>query len=158
MDEELQRYRADQAHAYLERIRRLGEGCAGMQALVDDARDRASGVRGIDYSRDRVQTSPTDDAMVNAVDEIRSRIRDYVAVLAEYEAERKRANDALTGMEDYTEAKALRLRYLLGRDWEQVCVEMHYSYDGMMKLRRRALASYWEVMPACERDPMPMAY
>ena len=34
MDEELQRYRADQAHAYLERVRDLGEDCAGLKLLA----------------------------------------------------------------------------------------------------------------------------
>ena len=157
MDDELQRYRSEQAHAYLERIRKLGEDCAALQVEVDDARERASGLTGIDYSRDQVDVSPTDDAMVNAVESIKHAARDYVLKLAEYVDERKRASDALMLMDDYTEAKALRLRYLLNRDWEMVCVEMHYTYDGMMKLRRRALCSYWEKMPISERDPMPPA-
>ena len=154
MDEELARYRADQAHAYLERIRRLGEGCAAMKSMVDDARERADGIRGIDYSAIRVQTSPTDDRMAKAMDEIRERIRDYVTVLAEYESERKQANDALLRMDDFTEATALRLRYILGWQWERICTEMHYTWDGMMSLRRRALSDYYDVMPISQRDPM----
>lgn len=54
-------------------------------------------------------------------------------------------------------AKALRLRYFCDWKWEHICMEMSYSWDGMMSLRRRALANYWEVMPACERDPMEPA-
>ena len=157
MDEELQRYRSEQAHAYLERIRKLGEDCAALQDEVEDARDRASGLTGIDYTRDQVDSSPTDEAMVNAVSSIKRAIGDYAMKLAEYIDERKRASDAMMLMDDYTEARALRLRYLLNHDWEQVCVEMHYTYDGMMKLRRRALCSYWEKMPFSERDPMPPA-
>ena len=157
MDEELIRYRSEQAHAYLERIRRLGDDCAALQAEVDDARERASGLTGIDYTRDRVSAPKGDEAMVNAVESIREAVRDYVVKLAEYTDERKRASDAMMGMPDYTEARALRLRYLLNRDWEQVCVEMHYTYDGMMKLRRRALCSYWDVMPVEERDSIPLA-
>lgn len=157
MDEEMQRYRVEQAHSYLERIRKLGEDCAALQAEADDARDRASGLTGIDYSRDMVSATPTDDAMVNAVTSIREAVRTYAVALAEYSDERMRASGAMNRMEDYTEARALRMRYLLGWDWEKVCVKMHYTYDGMMKLRRRALCSYYDVMPHVERDPLPSA-
>ena len=57
-------------------------------------------------------------------------------------------------MPDPTEARVLRLRYLLGWKWENICVEVGYSYDGIMKLRRRALVSFYEVMP---RDAIPRA-
>lgn len=152
MDEEYLQYRIDQAHAYLERIRKMGEDCAGLQKLVDDARERADGLRGIDYSAARVQVSPSDDAMPNAVDAVKSRIADYVTALAAYEDERHTANKALMRMEDSVEAKALRLRYLCGWKWERVCMETNYSWDGMMSLRRRALSDFWEVMPLNERD------
>ncbi|MBQ9002146.1 MAG: hypothetical protein IJ087_09865 [Eggerthellaceae bacterium] len=157
MDEEYRQYRIDQAHAYLERIRKMGDDCAALQQEVDDARDRASGVTGIDYARDVVSTSATDEGMVNAVEAIRAAVRDYALKLAELLDERRHASDAMNAMDDYTEARALRLRYICCMDWESVCVEMHYTYDGMMKLRRRALFSYWEVMPIAERDPMEPA-
>lgn len=157
MDEELQRYRSEQAHAYLERIRRMGDDCAGLQEQVDDAYSRASGVKGIDYSDIRVKVSATDDAMVNAIESIKERIREYASALAEYEDMRHEAFKALQRMEDFTESKALRLRYLCGWKWERICTEMDYSWDGMMKLRRRALCSYYDFMPASERDAIPLA-
>ena len=157
MDEEFRQYRAEQAHAYLERIRRMGEDCAGLQQLVDDARERADGVRGIDYSAVRVQVSPTDDAMLAAVDAIKASIADYVTALAAYEDMRHEASRALMRMEDGVEAKALRLRYLCDWKWERICTDMNYSWDGMMTLRKRALSRFWEVMPASGRDPMEPA-
>ena len=158
MDEELERYRMDIAHAYLERIRRMGDDCAGLQAQIDDAYARAEGVRGIDYSAVRVSTSPSPDAMPNAVAELVDRIGDYVSDLAAYEDERHEAHKSLMLMPDQVEAKALRYRYLLGWKWERICNEMDYSWDGMMKLRRRALVDYWEVMPRAERDAIPQAF
>lgn len=150
-------YKIDQAHAYLERIRKLGEDCAALQAEADDARDRASGLKGIDYAKDRVQVSPSDDGMVDAIERIHATIREYVLKLSELLDERKAASDALMLMDDYTEARALRLRYICNWKWERICTEMNYTWDGMMTLRRRALNSYWEVMPLSERDPMQPA-
>ena len=157
MDDELQRYRIDQAHAYLERIRKMGEDCAGLQEQVDDAYSRASGVKGIDYSAIRVQTSVTDDAMVNAVASIKDRIRDYAIALSEYEDMRHDAFKAIQKMDDFTDAKALRYRYLCGWKWEKICTVMNYSWDGMMKIRRRALCSFYDFMPLSERDAIPSA-
>ena len=154
MDEEYMQYRIDQAHAYLERIRKMGDDCAALQAEVDDARVRATGVTGIDYTRDLVKSSPTDGKMADAVSAIRDAISDYVVKLAEFTGERSRASDALMLMDDLTEARVLRLRYLLDWKWEKVCTEMDYTWDGMMKLRRRALLHAYDVIPHSERDPM----
>ena len=155
--DEYANYKIDQAHAYLERIRKMGEDCAALQAEVDDARDRAGGLKGIDYAKDRVKSSPTDDAMVDAIERIHVAIRDYVVKLSELLDVRKAASDALNLMDDYTEAKALRLRYICNWKWERICTEMNYTWDGMMTLRRRALNSYWDVMPLQERDPLQPA-
>lgn len=153
MDEEYQRYRVEQAHAYLERIRQSGDDCAGLQQLVDDARDRASRLTGMDYAKPVVSTSPSADAMPESMDTILALIREYTASLAAYESMRNEAREALWQMDNQTDAKVLMLRYLLCRSWESICVETNYTYDGMMKLRRRALADFYEVMPRGERDP-----
>lgn len=153
MDDEYRKYRIDKAHDYLERIRLMGEDCAGLKEQVDDAYSRASGVKGIDYSAIRVQTSVTDDAMVNAIDAIKERIRDYAAKLAEYEGERFDASLALDKLDDQSEARLLRLRYLLDWEWEDVRRELNFStVRGVMKMRERALLSYSYVMPG--RDPI----
>ena len=157
MTEEYEEFRAEVAHSYLERIRKMGEDCAGLQAQIDDAYAKAEGVRGIDYSAVRVSASPTSDAMPDAVAMLQERIRDYVADLAAFEEERHAAHISLMSMPDQTEARVLRCRYLLGWKWERICNEMDYSWDGMMKLRRRALADYWEVMPRSEKDAIPPA-
>lgn len=157
MDEEYERYRAEQAHAYLERIRKMGEDCSALQAQIDDAYSRAEGVTGIDYSAVRVSTSLSADAIPDAIAGLVERIRDYVADLSAYESERHEASQAMMRMGNQTEARALSYRYLLGWKWEHICGEMGYSWDGMMQIRRRALSDYWEVMPVNERDRVERA-
>ena len=157
MDDEYRTYRIEQAHAYLERIRKMDDDCAALQQEVEDARAKAEGVNGIDYSKDFVKVSANDDAMVNAIERINAVIRAYTVKLSEMLDERKRASDTINLMSDYTEAKALRLRYICNWKWERICTEMSYSWDGMMSLRRRALCSYWDVMPVSERDQIPSA-
>ena len=147
-------WRVEQAHAYLERVRRMGADCAGLRRLVEDARANLGAVRGLDYSRGGGTQTAGDDAIVNEIAAVQESVASYVAKLAEYEDERHRAAMAVDRMPDPTEARVLRLRYLLGWKWENICVEVGYSYDGIMKLRRRALVSFYEVMP---RDAIPRA-
>lgn len=157
MDEEMQRYRVEQAHSYLERIRKLGEDCAALQAEADDARDRASGLTGIDYSRDMVSATPTDDAMADAVESIRAAVARYAAKAAEYTDGRSRAFASLQRMPNRAGAEALARRYLLGREWRRVEEKMGYEHEAMMKLKSRALSEFYDYMPASERDPLPCA-
>ena len=158
MDEELQRYRIEQADAWLTKVRRL---VAYEKALVEAARtqfEMADGLRGLDYSRIQVTTSPTPDAIPDAVI-AHDEAGDSLASIAESAGERiRQAAEALAKMDDPTEAAALTLYYVACRKWEQVCVEMDYSWDGMMKLRRRALNSAYDVMPHYEKDAIPTAF
>lgn len=148
-------WRVEQAHAYLERVRRMGADCAGLRRLVEDARANLGAVRGLDYSRGGGGTQTAgDDAIVNEIAAVQESVQAYVTRLAEYEDERHRAAMTVDRMPDPTEARVIRLRYLLGWKWENICVEVGYSYDGIMKLRRRALVSFYEVMP---RDAIPRA-
>lgn len=148
-------WRVEQAHAYLERVRRMGADCAGLRRLVEDARANLGAVRGLDYSRGGGGTQTAgDDAIVNEIAAVQESVASYVAKLAEYEDERHRAAMTVDRMPDPTEARVIRLRYLLGWKWENICVEVSYSYNGIMKLRRRALMSFYEVMP---RDAIPRA-
>lgn len=148
-------WRVEQAHAYLERVRRMGADCAGLRRLVEDARANLGAVRGLDYSRGGGGSQTAgDDAIVNEIAAVQESVQAYVTRLAEYEDERHRAAMTVDRMPDPTEARVIRLRYLLGWKWENICVEVGYSYDGIMKLRRRALVSFYEVMP---RDAIPRA-
>jgi len=148
-------WRVEQAHAYLERVRRMGADCAGLRRLVEDARANLGAVRGLDYSRGGGGSQTAgDDAIVNEIAAVQESVQAYVTKLAEYEDERHRAAMTVDRMPDPTEARVIRLRYLLGWKWENICVEVGYSYDGIMKLRRRALVSFYEVMP---RDAIPRA-
>ena len=158
MDEELQRYRIEQAERWLGKVRktvgyskRLEESAAAIIA-------RADNLRGMDYSAVNVQTSPTPDAIPDAII-MADELGETLSVLSEGARERvNQAARALAMMDDPTEATCLQLYYVDACDsWERVCVKMHYSYGGMMKLRKRALLSAYDVMPHAERDPIPIA-
>lgn len=156
---EWEQYRYAQARAWLEHVRDLGERVQSMRALVDAEYAAIDGVRAIDPSREgHGGSGSTDDAMLEAIERITKHVREYAALLSEYEDERYDARRHLASMPEHSERAALTYRYLLGWTWESICVELHYSYDGMMKLRRRAIVNAYDVLPNGWRDRIPRAY
>lgn len=154
---EFDEWKAEQARAYLQRIRRAGIECERLQAKIADEYAKAEGISGIDYSSDRIAKSANPDAIPNAVARIADLIREYTADLAGYEDERHQAYETLMSMPKRNEGAALTFHYVLGYDWPTVCEKMEYTKDGMDSLAKRALAHYWDYMPRIERDTLPPA-
>ena len=158
MTPEYEQYRIGQAEAWLEKVRksvsyaqRLEESAAAQFALAD-------GLRGMDYTRDRISTSPTPDAIPNAVAAHMEMGGSFAQIAEDARRRAVEAAAALADMDDPTEATCLHLYYVDALEtWEHVCVKMHYSYDGMMKLRRRAVLHAYDVMPHAEREPIAPA-
>lgn len=156
MTDEWDRYRRAQAEKWLKHVRKLGERVEVMQREIEAERDAAGGLKAVQYDG-MPRSASSGDALPNAVIVIQERISDYVSELSRYTCEREEAHRALQAVDDPLEHRALVYYYLLGDSWEECCVKMHYSYDGMMKLRARALCSAYDVMPHAWRDPMEPA-
>lgn len=143
--------RIDMARAWLEKCRKT---VGYERTLRESSAAHYDMLRGIDYSAVNVQTSPSPDAVPNAVI-AHEGIAEKLDAIADDAARRiADAAAALASMDDPTEARCLHLYYIDAVDtWERVCVKMAYSYDGMMKLSRRALLHAYDLMPHTERDP-----
>lgn len=153
MTEEWETYRYHQARVWLEHIRGLGEKVASTQAMIEAERDLMDGVRAIDPTKEG-GSSRADDAMVDIIERMERHVREFLVLVSEYEDERMDARKRLAKLPEATERAALTYRYLLGWSWELICVEMNYTHDGMMKLRRRAIVNAYDVMPLEKREPI----
>jgi len=83
---------------------------------------------GIDYSADRVQTSP-DDGMLRKIERIEKRRRvidKRIDFLTEKMTEIK---DEINAVEDETSKRLLWLKYVDGARWEVIAEELQYSED-----------------------------
>lgn len=154
MSEEYDRYKRAQAARWLEYVGTLRGECDSLEDSIQAAHDRASGLSGMDYSAPAVSSSPSPDSIPDAVIMVQSMVSELCARLGELVEEQRSAEEALACMQDAAGREALRRHYLNGQAWESTCVAMAYSWDGMMKLRRRALVELYDHMPAKWRDPM----
>ena len=151
-----QRYEREQASAYLKRVRDARRHIAALNAEVDEVRNLASGLKGIDYSRDAVSTPPTDDAMPNAVSKLLDLIAERVALVDSYVRMMDECGAALANLNG-TYSDILRYRYMCDYPWERIAVEMHYSEQWLYELHGQALSAFYPHMPEHERDPLPRA-
>jgi hypothetical protein len=54
----------------------------------------------------------------------------------------KEIHDRIHQMQDGAEKEVLIRRYLMGRKWEQIAVDMDYNYRSVLKIHGRALRSF----------------
>lgn len=104
------------------------------------------GPSGIQY-RESVTQSVTGDALENGVIGLQQLIAEFCGDLAEYVEQQRIAHQVLSNLSRAEYGAALIGYYVHGKSWEQVCVDMSYSWQGMMKLRRKAIAEVYDQMP-----------
>lgn len=153
MAEEYERYKRAQAAKWLEHVRGLSIRADKLKAEVDMQRGMMDGVKGVSYDGGGGGAS-SDDAVLRAVARLQSAISRYAVELASLVDEQEEAHAALAKLDRAEHEAALTKHYVLGETWEKACVDMGYTWDGMMSLRRQALSAAYDVMPPRWRDPL----
>lgn len=119
------------------RIRLLDEEIVHQRALLE--------LSGVDYS-EGVSGSPSKSQLEAGVIKLQGMISEYCNELSEYVEQQKIAHSVLNQLTPkYRDV--LKSYYVIGKTWEQICVDMSYSWQGMMSLRRRALQEVYDYMP-----------
>ena len=150
---------------WLENVSRTVERTFDFDAQAKAFRAKADNLRGMDYSAVHVKSSLSPDAIPNAIIAADEMGELFEGLSGSASARLAKAQEALDAMENQGGARALNLYYLAfdanGKrkydTWEKVCVEMSYTYDGMMKLVRRAKLELYDHMPHTERPKVESA-
>lgn len=126
---------------YLQQIYRLYAQIKQRQEQLDELKAAAAGFRAIDYSADKVRSSPTD------------RMADVVGRYADLEAEMQELIDAffvkknliisqIQSLEDPRYADVLYARYVSFEPFRKIARDLHYDYDYCCRLHGRALKAF----------------
>lgn len=157
MDEEYRKYLVEQSKRYMVHIRSLNHSIRMLRSEIDELREMASGVDGIDYTRDVVSTSANPDRIPNSVAKLVSMEAEYDEELSGYLDEQRQAHDALRNIEPLL-ARLLTSRYLEGKPWAEVAEIMGYDEGHVRKyLHEAALVSLHPYLPHPWRDPLHSA-
>lgn len=144
--EQLETAKADAARTYLSDISKLEKKLQAVQVEYEMAVKRASGLTGIDYSRDRVSTSPSADAIPDAVERY-SELKDQMDVLADVVTDAKNERDELIesfDVNDNINAQVIRMRYVLGEKVEDVAFALGYCPRDIQRKQKAGLVELYD--------------
>lgn len=109
-----------------------------LREMVAELENARISPRAAAYGGERVQSSPKGDIQPDVIQRIDDLLQRYNAKLRESleaVAEFERAAECLNEQERVI----LRMYFVQGRTWEEICVEKHISWGRVMKIRRDAL-------------------
>lgn len=130
------------AKQYLKQAYRLNDLIKSNQQELADLRLLSDGVPGIDYSKERVQSSPSQDApfvhivcqIIELENEINAEINRMVSLKLEIRS-------VINAVQDHDERLLLKYRYLNFMQWETICDYMSISLRTAHRIHAAALAN-----------------
>lgn len=133
------------ADKFLNRIRKIETSIKDKELELEALRYKASGAGGIDYSKDRVQTSPQnfmEMAMCDIV-ELSAEIEEDKASIEDIKAN---AYSIVRKMEEPTQRAMIEWFYLNGLDMDSIAIKMYRSERAAYYLRDDALERFGELL------------
>ena len=144
------------AEAYLSHVRSLAVRVKSLQAEIEVKKNDL--LPGALSYREHVSASVEVDALESAICELQELIGEYATELRGYIDEQRIAHAVLQRLDDPKCAAAFTSYYIDAMPWERVCVDLGYSWPGIMKMRKRALCAVYDLMPEnWRREPIPNA-
>lgn len=128
------------AKEYLSEILKYRRAMRSLQEQAEALRIELAGLKAITYDKDRVQVTPT-----NKIEELMPRLIDieerYGEMIFKYHTAILVRTEQINSLES-NHAKILTLRYVECKRWEQIAIELHYSYRNTTRLHGKALAAF----------------
>lgn len=129
------------AKEYLNQLRALDIKIKQRTAQLKELKASTEMLSGIDYSKDRVQSSP-DDALCSAVSRCLDIEADIVRKKAEFEVMKNTIIGQIQGLDDARYIDILHRRYVERESWEQISDGMCCSYRHANRLHGWALRAF----------------
>lgn len=131
------------AKEYLQQLKRLDELINQKNKEIDDLRHKATSVSGIDYSKDKVQTSPSGDApYANIVVRIIDLNAEVNAEIDRFIDEKHKIINQIQQLQNVEEMTVLHKRYIEYLSFERIAVDMNYTIRNIYFIHGRALQNF----------------
>lgn len=130
------------AKEYLSEAIRLKRLIKKTESQIEDIKEMATSVGAIRYDKDNIQNSPNNDAMANymiRLEAAESRARDLIIEYLEaYMTIEQQIRKIMPGIY----ADVLYLRYIDGKNLDQIAEELNYSADWIRHVHGYALRTF----------------
>lgn len=129
------------AKQFLSRGRWIEREITALIRTRDETRERLTHITQ-NYDGDGAQ-STKDPHKFDALIELEYKLDERINALCEVKSE---ILETISKLDDARERVALQLYYIDMRTWEEVAVEMRYSWKQLWRIRKRAMAHVDEIM------------
>lgn len=134
-----------QAKQYLRKIKRLNSFVKAKEEELEEIRTRAESVGCMNLSADKIQTSVNTDKLANDIIKLVMQEKKYEAALNSLYAYKAEAEERIEGIENDDYKLLLTLRYLRFKTFEEIAVEMGFTFQWICELHKRALIQFEEL-------------
>lgn len=129
---------------YLGQIRLLSIRIDQRMAELDDLRSIAGGLTGLSYDRDNVQTSASNNQMINAMVKLEELELEINNLIEYYISEQNKIIDQIQGIEDHRYMQILFKRYIQFKGLKVIAQEMDYDETYIRELQNDSLKAFYE--------------
>lgn len=129
------------AKSYLQQIGRMKAMIRQRSQELDALRASNMGYKAIDYSADRVQTSPT-DRMADTVGKYIDMETEIMQMIDAYFEKMHMIIGQIQALDDARHIDILYARYVNGESLRRIARDMHYEYGYACRLHGRALKAF----------------
>ena len=131
------------AKQYLKQAYRLNEMIISNQEELSALRESASSIPGIDYSKDKIQSSKSsgDAGFVNIISKIIELENSINADIERMFDLKNEIRSVINDVQDADEKLLLRLRYINFNTWEEICDKLYVSIRTVHRIHAAALAN-----------------
>lgn len=131
------------AKEYLQQLQRLDIMINQKTKELDTLRLQTQSIGSIDYSKERVQTSPSGDAsFVKLIGKITDLEAEINAEIDKYVDKKHQIINQIQSLQNVNYISILFKRYVEYKNLRCICVEMNISYDRMKHLHGYALKNF----------------
>jgi len=134
------------AKQYLRRIRFLDKMISAKLEQIEILHAQATKITVVLSNTPKVESSAEQDKLAATVAKIVDLKKALREELDEYISLKAEAIRLINSMPDCRHRLVLMHRYINGQTWEQIAVEMHYTYQWVHVLHGRALREFEKVM------------
>lgn len=146
------------AKRYMSHVKKVKNAVRQLQDEIDVARQDLAGLRGVQYSDMPGNPNAYGDAIPDGIAALEEKIRRYCTEVAEWIDVEYTAHEAINKIEDMRFREILWSHYVMEKSWEQIAVDMSYSYEYVRKeLFEYSLEALYKVMPEEWRSGFPKA-
>lgn len=132
---------------YLKKVRELDNAIQFKDAQREEIINEMAAVRAVSYDKDRVQSSPSGDQMVNLMIRLEELAGDINKMRTEYFTQKNDIINQIILLHDPRYADLLYKHYVEYKSLEKIAADMNYSYDHIRRLHRAAKKSFAETYP-----------